>query len=78
MGFHWACTIITWIAFGFCIRVTQILRDRVDDISFDEPDTSPIALPLEVRFGNAVWLLLVSAVSSVPPHFAVPGAHICA
>lgn len=57
MGFHWACTIITWLAFGFCIRLTLTLRDRLD-VFVNDPDLAP-----QVRFGNAVWLTLVSAVS---------------
>lgn len=66
MGFHWACTIITWVAFGFCIRLSQILRDRLDMFAND-PDLAP-----RVRYGNAVWLILVAAVSACPCLVSVP------
>lgn len=61
MGFHWACTIVTWIAFGLCIQVTDIARNRIR--GYNNNEDAGLATPLEVRYGNAVWLTLVSAVS---------------
>jgi hypothetical protein len=63
-SFHIACTLITWIAFGMCIRITKAVNDTL--FRYNEGTEASLPLPLVARYGNAVWLALVSAVRTLP------------
>jgi hypothetical protein len=57
-SFHVFCTLIAWVAFGMCIRMTKHINITLDGYY----GTPVIPLPLTAKYGNAVWLALVASV----------------
>jgi hypothetical protein len=57
-SFHVFCTVIAWVAFGMCIRMTKNINITLDGYY----GWLVIPLPLRAKYGNAVWLALVASV----------------
>jgi hypothetical protein len=57
-SFHVFCTLIAWVAFGMCIRMTKHINITLDGYY----GWLVIPLPLRAKYGNAVWLALVASV----------------
>ena len=57
-SFHVFCTVIAWVAFGMCIRMTK----EINNVLNGYIGWPAISLPMEARYGNAVWLAFVASV----------------
>jgi hypothetical protein len=69
-SFHVFCTVIAWVAFGMCIRMTK----EINNVLNGYIGWPAISLPMKARYGNAVWLALAASVR-LPLTF-LPGADI--
>jgi hypothetical protein len=63
-SFYIICTLLTWVAFGMALRIPLILNENLKIYNFITPPGD--LAPLNARAGNAIWLILTSAVSALP------------
>jgi len=57
-SFYVFSTLVAWVAFGMCIRMTK----EINKVLNGYIGWPAISLPLTAKYGNAVWLALVASV----------------